>query len=129
MNILATTVTLTVGDPSSSVAFFTEHFGFREALSFNGGAAIEHPNGGPTLFLLRTGLSTLEEAQRHVLAQGMTLAFTVANIEEEVARLRASGVQPNSEIQRDAWGERHVQVLDPNGLVVQLVQWIGERPY
>ncbi|MCU0733558.1 MAG: VOC family protein [Hyphomonas sp.] len=129
MNILATTLTFVVGDPAASAGFLTAHFGFREVLAFDGGAAVEHPGGGPTLFFLREGLATLEASQRHVLAQGITLALTVEDIESEVARLRRAGVTPNSDIRQDDWGERHVQLADPNGLILQLVQWVGRRPY
>jgi catechol 2,3-dioxygenase-like lactoylglutathione lyase family enzyme len=129
MNVLATTLSFVVGDPVASARFLAAHFGFRELLAFDGGAAVEHPGGGPTLFFLREGLDTLDPAQRHVLAQGITLAFTVADIEAEVARLRSDGVQPASDIRQDDWGERHVQIADPNGLILQLVQWVEERPY
>lgn len=129
MNILATTLSLVVGEPAASAAFLVAHFGFREVLAFDGGAVVEHPGGGPTLFFLREGLGTLDPAQRHVLAQGITLALTVADIEAEVARLRSDGVQPTSDIRQDDWGERHVQIADPNGLILQLVQWVGGRPY
>jgi hypothetical protein len=70
MNLLATTLTLSVGDPAASSGFFTTHFGFREVLAFDGGAAVEHPGGGPTLFFLRAGLTTLEPSQRDVPARG-----------------------------------------------------------
>jgi uncharacterized glyoxalase superfamily protein PhnB len=129
MNVLATTLSLVVGDPVASATFLAAHFGFREVLAFDGGAAVEHPGGGPTLFFLREGLDTLDPAQRHVLAQGITLAFTVADIEAEVERLQSDGVQPASDIRQDDWGERYVQIADPNGLILQLVQWVGERPY
>jgi catechol 2,3-dioxygenase-like lactoylglutathione lyase family enzyme len=129
VNILATTLTCVVGDPAASAGFLAAHFGFREVLAFDGGAAVEHPGGGPTLFFLREGLATLGPSQRQTRAQGITLAFTVADIEAEVARLRTDGVQPTTDIRQDDWGERHVQIADPNGLVLQLVQWVGERPY
>ncbi|MGL4236306.1 VOC family protein [Tabrizicola sp.] len=129
MNILATTLSLVVGDPAASTGFLTEHFGFREVLAFDGGAAVEHPGGGPTLFFLREGLATLDPSQRHVLAQGITLALTVEDIDAEIARLRTAGVQPTFDIRQDDWGERHVQIADPNGLILQLVQWVGGRLY
>lgn len=95
----------------------------------DGGAAIEHPDGGPTLFFLREGLEVLDAPLRHTRAQGVILAFTVGDIEAEVARLTADGVATRSEIRQDDWGEKHVQLVDPNGFVLQLVQWVGERPY
>ncbi len=74
MNLLATTLSLVVGDPAASAGFLAAHFGFREVLAFDGGAAVEHPGGGPTLFFLREGLATLDPSQRHVLAQGITFS-------------------------------------------------------
>lgn len=129
MNVLATTVTLTVIDPAASAGFLADHFSYRTVLSFDGGAAVDHPNGGPTLFFLREGLPTLAAAQRHQLAQGLTLALTVEDLEREVGRLGSEGIIPTTEIGQDAWGERHVQITDPNGVVIQLVEWVGERPY
>lgn len=129
MNILATTLTFVVADPAASAGFLAAHFGFREAIAFDGGAAVEHPSGGPTLFFLREGLATLETSQRHVRAQGVTLALTVEDIEAEVGAMRCGGIEPKSDIRQDDWGERHIQITDPNGLIVQLVQWVGDRPY
>jgi catechol 2,3-dioxygenase-like lactoylglutathione lyase family enzyme len=129
MNFLATTITFAVADPAVSAGFFARHFGFRKALDFDGGAAVEHQDGGPTLFFLRLGLEVLIPSQRYAPAKGVTIAFTVKDIQHEVARLRENGVETNAEIQQDEWGERHAQVTDPNGLVVQLVQWIDDRPY
>jgi catechol 2,3-dioxygenase-like lactoylglutathione lyase family enzyme len=129
MNILATTLTFVVADPAASAGFLATHFGFREVIAFDGGAAVEHPTGGPTLFFLREGLAILEPSQRNVRAQGVTLALTVEDIEAEVGALRGGGVQLKSDIQQDEWGERHIQIADPNGLIVQLVQWVGGRPY
>jgi catechol 2,3-dioxygenase-like lactoylglutathione lyase family enzyme len=129
MNILATTLTFVVPEPAASAGFLATHFGFREVIAFDGGAAVEHPTGGPTLFFLSEGLATLAPSERNVRAQGVTLALTVEDIEAEVGALRGGGVEPQSEIRQDEWGERHVQIADPNGLIVQLVQWVGGRPY
>ncbi len=129
MRLLATTLSLTVPDPAASAGFLRRHFGFREDLVFDGGAALRHPDGGPVVFFLRTGLATLPEAQRELRAQGLILALTVANAEAEEARLRGEGVEPAGSMQEDEWGERSFQVIDPNGVVLQLVQWVGERPY
>jgi len=31
-------------------------------------------------------------------------------------------------LQTEPWGERFLQVADPNGVVIQLVQWVAEEP-
>jgi catechol 2,3-dioxygenase-like lactoylglutathione lyase family enzyme len=129
VNILATTLTFTVPEPAASAGFLADHFGYRPVLAFDGGAALEHPAGGPVLFFLRVGLSTISPSQRHVTAQGVILALTVSDIEAAVSELQDKGVEPLAGIAQDEWGERHVQFSDRNGLTVQLVEWVGERPY
>ena len=129
MKVLTTNLSLTVPDPGASSAFLTAHFGYREDMAFDGGVALSHPDSGPVLFFLRQGIATLAEEQRDVLARGLILALTVEDLEAEKTRLRAEGVLPLAPIQQDGWGERSLQVADPNGLVFQLVASVGERPY
>jgi uncharacterized glyoxalase superfamily protein PhnB len=51
--------------------------------------------------------------QRDDHACGLILALTVDDLEGELARLQAG----------EEWGERAFQVRDPNGVIVQLVDW------
>ena len=30
-------------------------------------------------------------------------------------------------IETEPWGERYFQVLDPNGVIIQLVQWVDQH--
>ena len=130
MKVLTTTLAMTVPDPAASSAFLSRHFGYREDMAFPGGAALSHPDGGPVLFFLRPGLNEVAEEVRDATVQGLVLALTVEDLEAEEARLRAEGAVPLQPIQQDEWGERRFQVADPNGLLVQLVAWVGgERPY
>jgi uncharacterized glyoxalase superfamily protein PhnB len=39
-------------------------------------------------------------------------------------RLESEGVRFTTPIETEPWGERYFQVTDPNGVVIQLVQWI-----
>ena len=52
--------------------------------------------------------------------------FVVDGIDEEYARLQREGVPITTPIQTEDWGERFFQVTDPNGVVIQLVQWMTE---
>jgi len=44
-------------------------------------------------------------------------------LEGELARLRAEGVAITMPLTVEEWGERAFQVRDPNGVIVQLVDW------
>jgi hypothetical protein len=51
----------------------TTHLGFHEVLAFDGGAAVEHPHGGPTLFFLRAGTMTPEPSQPALGSNGLVV--------------------------------------------------------
>ena len=40
-----------------------------------------------------------------------------------LARLQAEGVPITMPLRSDAWGERAFQVRDPNGVIVELLDW------
>ena len=72
---------------------------------------------------LRRGLESLPEDQRNDHATGLILAFVVDALEGELARLCAEGVAITMPLTCEEWGERAFQVRDPNGVIVQLVDW------
>jgi uncharacterized glyoxalase superfamily protein PhnB len=59
-------------------------------------------------------------------ADGLLIAFVVDDIDAEYARIQAEGVAITTSIETEPWGERFFQVTDPNGVVIQLVQWMTE---
>ena len=126
MDITATTVSLTVEDVDASSAFLRRHFGFDEQLAADGFAALTRPGAGISVVFLRRGLATLPADQRDEHARGLILAFEVSDLEGELVRLQAEGVAITMPLTVEAWGERAFQVRDPNGVVVQLVDWAAQ---
>ena len=123
MRITATAVSLNVDDAAASSAFLQQHFGFREEMSADGFASLTREDVGLNVVFLRRGLPTLPADQRHVHAAGLILAFVVDDLEGELARLQAEGVVITMPLTAEEWGERAFQVRDPNGVIVQLVDW------
>lgn len=128
MKITATAVALNVGDVSTSRAFLAEHFGFQEQMAADGFASLSREDAGMNVVFLRRGLPTLPADQRDDAAQGLILAFTVEDLEGELARLKAAGVAITMPLTAEEWGERAFQVRDPNGIIVQLVDWNAPTP-
>nr|WP_202447851.1 VOC family protein [Streptomyces sp. SID5468] len=116
---------MNVADVAASSAFLVEHFGFREEMAADGFASLARDGLGFDVVFLRCGLETLPADQRDVHAAGLILAFTVDDLEGELARLRAEGVPVTMEPTEEEWGERAFQVRDPNGVIVQLMDWKG----
>ncbi|WP_019869010.1 VOC family protein [Salinispora oceanensis] len=125
MKITSTAVSLNVEDVSAAAAFLTEHFGFRQEMAADGFASLTRDDAGVHVVFLRRGLTTLPDDQRDDHARGVILAFVVDDLEGELARLQAEGVKITMPLTTEEWGERAFQVRDPNGVIVQLVDWNG----
>ncbi|WP_329252910.1 VOC family protein [Actinoallomurus sp. NBC_01490] len=123
MRITASAVSLNVDDVAASSAFLAEHFGFRTEMSADGFASLTRDDAGLNVVFLRRGLATLPADQRDDHASGLILAFVVDDLEGELERLKSEGVPITMPLTVDEWGERSFQVRDPNGVIVQLVDW------
>ncbi|HEY2693075.1 MAG TPA: VOC family protein [Streptosporangiaceae bacterium] len=123
MKITASAVSLNVDDVAASVRFLTTHFGFREQMSADGFASLARDDAGMNVVFLRRGLDMLPDDQRHDHACGLILAFEVEDLEGELARLQAEGVRVTMPLRSEEWGERAFQVRDPNGVIVELLDW------
>jgi uncharacterized glyoxalase superfamily protein PhnB len=125
VSITASAVSLNVDDVAASSAFLTGHFGFREEMAADGFASLSREDVGMNVIFLRRGLASLPDDQRDDHADGVILAFVVDDLEAELARLNAEGVTITMPLREEPWGERAFQVTDPNGIIVQLVDWNG----
>ena len=123
MNVTACGVALNVDDVPASAAFLVDHFGFRVDGTADGYATLTRPDLGINVIYLRRGLPTLPADQRDDHAGGLILALTVDDLEGELARLQGEGVRITMPLTSEEWGERAFQVRDPNGVIVQLVDW------
>ncbi|KAA9379166.1 glyoxalase [Microbispora cellulosiformans] len=123
MQITSSAVSLNVDDVAASSAFLAEHFGFRAEMSADGFASLTRDDVGMNVIFLRRGLATLPADQRDDHASGLILAFVVDDLEGELERLKSEGVPITMPLTAEEWGERAFQVRDPNGVIVQLVDW------
>ena len=125
MRVSAAAVSFNVERPEESSKFLQRHFGFREEMAADGFASLGREDVALNVIYLRRGLATLPEDQRDVPAGGVILALVVDDLEGELARLVGEGVAITMPLTVEEWGERAFQVRDPNGVVVQLVDWNG----
>jgi len=125
VQITASALSLNVDDPVASATFAKQHLGFTEDMADDGFVSLSRQDAGFNLIYLRTGLESFKpDSMRGRQADGLLVVFVVDNIDDEYARLQQEGVQITTPIQTEPWGERFFQVTDPNGVVIQLVQWM-----
>ncbi|WP_326820731.1 VOC family protein [Streptosporangium sp. NBC_01756] len=125
MNITTTTVSLNVEDVAASSEFFTTHLGFRESVAAEGFVSLVRDDAAADIVLLSRGTEVLPPEQRGQHASGVIVAFTVTGIAAEQERLRREGAAITMPLRTEPWGERLFQLTDPNGIVVQLVEWVA----
>ncbi|WP_405603325.1 VOC family protein [Streptomyces sp. NBC_01410] len=123
MNVSASTLSLTVADVDASREFLGTHLGFQVAMADDGFASLTREDAAVDIVLLRRGTEVLPAEQRDREATGLILALTVTDLDAEEARLRAAGAPITMPLREEPWGERLFQMTDPNGVVIQLVEW------
>ncbi|CAM5299184.1 hypothetical protein GCM10010222_50040 [Streptomyces tanashiensis] len=123
MNVSTSTLSLTVADVDASRAFLCTHLGYQVAMADDGFASLTREDAAVDIVLLRKGTEVLPAEQRDREATGLILALTVTDLAAEEARLRAAGAPITMPLREEPWGERLFQTTDPNGVVVQLVEW------
>ncbi|WP_330455379.1 MULTISPECIES: VOC family protein [unclassified Streptomyces] len=122
--ITTTTLSLTVDDVTASRKFFTTHLGYTEQAAAEGFASLARPDAAADIVLLARGTEILPPEQRDRRAAGLILALTLATgIKDEEQRLREEGVEITMPLREEPWGERLFQITDPNGVIIQFVEW------
>jgi uncharacterized glyoxalase superfamily protein PhnB len=128
MQITASAISLNVDNVVASATFIKQHFDFKEEMSAEGFVSLARPDAGFNLIFLQTGLKSFKPAHlRGHRADGLLIVFVVDEIDREYSRLQAEGVTITTPIETEPWGERFFQVSDPNGIIIQLVQWVTEQ--
>lgn len=124
LNVTTSTLSLTVADVDASRAFFCTHLGYEIAMAADGFASLTRGDAAADIVLLRRGTEVLPADQRDRQAGGLILALTVTGLDAEERRLREAGAPITMPLREEPWGERLFQLTDPNGIVVQLVEWV-----
>lgn len=118
-------LSLNVPDPQASAGFLAGHFGYGVEMQEEGFVSLRHPDGGSNIIFLRTGLPTFKPAEVAGRARdGLLQVLVVENLDQVHERLSAQGIAVVTPPETEPWGERFAQYRDPNGLIVQLVEWV-----
>jgi uncharacterized glyoxalase superfamily protein PhnB len=129
LRVTAAAVSLTVADPDRSARFLEQTFDFEREMSAQGFVSLTRADVGFNLVYLRAGLPTFKPRDRAArTADGILIVLVVDDIDAEYERLTAAGTVILTPIETEEWGERYFQVEDPNGVIVQLVQWVAAPP-
>ncbi|GLX17222.1 MULTISPECIES: VOC family protein [Streptomyces] len=124
MNVVTTKVSLTVEDVDASSRFFTTHLGFREVESAEGYVCLRRDDTSAEIALSERDPELSPRAWRGQGLSDLALTLTVTDLTAEYARLRREGAVADGSIRQEPWGEQLLRLTDPNGVVVQLTEWV-----
>ena len=127
MDILSLSVSLTVDNVEASNFFLQKHFGFEEKIAATGFASLVHKTSGINVIYMQKDILVLPEFIRNLTVAGTILAFVTTNIEAEEERLRLAGAPIVMPLQSEEWGEKLFMVKDPNGVIIEVVEWINQE--
>jgi predicted enzyme related to lactoylglutathione lyase len=129
VKITASAISLTVDDPEASAGFLEQTFDFEREMAADGFVSLTRPDVGFNVIYLRAGLPTFKPHERATrTADGLLIVLVVDDVDAEYQRLTAADTAILTPIETEEWGERYFQVEDPNGVIVQAVQWVAAPP-
>jgi catechol 2,3-dioxygenase-like lactoylglutathione lyase family enzyme len=108
-------------DVAASARFYREHFGFEVAFEAEWYVSLRHPlPPHAEIALLDAGHETIPAGHR-TPAAGVLVNIEVADVDGVASRLAAAGVPVVQELRSESFGQRHVIVRDPSGVLVDVI--------
>jgi catechol 2,3-dioxygenase-like lactoylglutathione lyase family enzyme len=117
-----------VSDVAASAAFYSGHFGFTPV--FESDWYVHLRGDAEGLFemaLIDYNHDSIPEAGRQPTT-GFILSFYVEDAAAEAKRLEAEGVSIAQPLRDEVFGQRHVIVADPNGILIDIITAIDPDP-
>lgn len=119
---------LGTADVAASARFYREHFGFEPAFEAAWYVSLRHPEPPHAeIALLDAAHETVPDGYRHP-ARGVLVNIEVVDVDALAARLEAAGVPVVQPLRSEAFGQRHVIVRDPGGVLVDVITEIPPAP-
>lgn len=119
---------LGTADVAASARFYREHFGFESAFESDWYTSLRHPEPPHAeIALLDARHETVPHGYRDT-ARGVLVNIEVDDVDTLAARLEAAGVPVVQALRSEAFGQRHVIVRDPGGVLVDVITEIPPSP-
>lgn len=118
---------LCADDVAASARFYREHFGFDVAFETDWYVSLRHPDAGSELAILDPTHESVPEGYG-TTARGVLVNLELDDVDAVAARLDAAGVPVVQALRSEPFGQRHVIVRDPGGVLVDVITEIEPSP-
>lgn len=119
---------LGTNDVAASARFYREHFGFESSFEADWYVSLRHPEPPHAEIAVLDATHETIPADHRTPARGMLVNLEVDDVDEVAARLASAGVPIVQPLRSEAFGQRHVIVLDPGGVLVDVITEIPPSP-
>ena len=112
-----------------SKAFYMKNFGFK--VKFENDWFVLLHTGGETdfqlAFMLPDQPTQAPVFQKVYKGQGMWITVEVDDVDQAYEEIKSMYLPIETELRDEPWGERHFTIIDPNGIGVDVVSYIGNN--
>jgi catechol 2,3-dioxygenase-like lactoylglutathione lyase family enzyme len=123
-----------VDDVDAARRFYVEHFGMTAVFTATWYVQLHGPQPSIQLAFIEPGHATVPAPFRDRRATGALVSIEVDDAHTAEQRVRAAGVSVVHPLTDELWGQRHFMIVDPNGLLVDVIEpipadeaWYGEH--
>lgn len=110
-----------VRDVAETTKFYRDHFGFEPVFESDWYVQLRGPStAGHELAIIACDHDSIPPEGREP-TRGVILSFEVEDAAADAARLEASGVRIAQALRDEVFGQRHVIVADPNGILIDII--------
>lgn len=114
-------------DVAASARFYRDHFGFEPTFESDWYVSLRHPAAGSELAILDPAHESVPDGYG-TPARGVLVNFELDDVDAVAERLEAAGVPVVQPLRSEAFGQRHVIVRDPGGVLVDVITEIEPSP-
>lgn len=110
-----------VRNVSTTAKFYRDHFGFTPVFESDWYVQLRGPSAaGHELAIIAYDHESIPPEGREP-TRGVILSFEVEDAAETAAVLEAAGVRIAQPLRDEVFGQRHVIVADPNGILIDII--------
>lgn len=114
---------------AETVAFYTRHVDFRPLFESDWYVHLQsNADARTNLAILDCTHETIPAPARGQRAAGLLLNFEVEDVDAVHARMQAAGLPILLPLRDEAFGQRHFITVDPNGVMLDIIQPIPPSP-
>ena len=110
-------------DVAGTAAFYVEHFRFAPAFESDWYVHLQSTEDeGVNIAILHPDHETIPVSGRGKTVSGLVINFEVDDVDAEYKRVKAAGLPLLLDIRDEAFGQRHFIVVDPNGVMIDVIK-------